>query len=131
MAVHHVTNVEHDFAAIHMLQRLDAAVRAHNRLGTGMDVGPILDELVHLGLVVRRDLLGHGQIDRNLDGHANLCDGDIGIRSNHGTGGELHALPLDIVADAPLLGAQALLNGLEGAARALGGGGDARNLVVH
>ena len=135
VAVHHVTHTQNDLLAVHVAKTDHASVGAHNRLGPGMTlltVRPhVLNELVHLRHIVGGDLLRKGQIHRDFHGHTELRNGDVRIRRNHRARRELHTLSLDVVANAPLLRAEALLHGLQGATGALGGGRHAGDLVVH
>ena len=131
MTIDDVTEMEHDLLRVHMLERDHAAVGAHDGLGAGKLVGAILHEPVHLVAIVGRDLLGEGEVHRDFQGDTDLGDREVRVGRDDGAGRELYALALDVVADAALLRAEALLHGLERAARALGGGRHAGDLVVH
>ena len=131
MTIDDIADVENNLTAIDMVERLDAPVRAYNSLRTRMLLRTILNELIHLLLVVRRHLLRHREVERDLQRNTDLTDGDVRIRSDDRAGGELHTLALNVVADAPLLGAETLLDRLERTARALGRGRHAGDLIVH
>ena len=134
MTVHHVALEELEGAELRLrdvLQRDRASVGALNGLRARVLVRSVLDKRVHPVDVEGRDALREGQIHRDLVGNTELLDGDVRVRRDHGTGGELHALALEIVADATLLRAEALADGLEGATRTLSGLTDTRQIVVH
>ena len=135
VAIHDVAHVQHNLLAVHVLQARHAPVGAHDGLRARvalLTIRPhILNELIHLRNIVGRHLLRKRQIHRNLRRHPQLRDGDVRIRRNHGTRGELHTLSLNVVADAALLGPQTLLHRLQRTTGALGGRRHAGNLVIH
>src|SRR5581483_2938253 len=89
------------------------------------------DQLLDLLVVVRRDLDGDRQFARGLHGDAHVVDADVGVGRDHRAGAEVDALAGEVAAEAALLALEALGERLEGAARAVARGRDARRLVVH
>ena len=116
MAIHHVPIVQDNLIRIHVLQRNHTPILAHNRLSTWPLVRPILNKRVEFGLVELSHTVRKGEIRGDLHRHSQFLNGDIGIGRNHRTSRKLHTLALDVVADAALLGADALLDGLQGSA---------------
>ncbi len=130
VTVHHVTLVQLDGLRVHVLERNHAAIRALDGLRTRIRVRAVLHKGVQAVDVERGGALREGEVHSDLHRHTELLYGDVGVRCNDGTGGELHALTLQVVTDAALLRAETLLEGLQGATRALGRLGHAWDFVV-
>uniref|UniRef100_A0A6C0L9X3 Uncharacterized protein n=1 Tax=viral metagenome TaxID=1070528 RepID=A0A6C0L9X3_9ZZZZ len=130
VAVHNVAEVEHDLLRVHVAKTDNTTVNTANCLRTRILERAVLNQAVQLVAIEDGHTLRASQVHSNLFRNAELSDGNVRVRSNNGTGREFHTLALDVVPDTSFLAAQALLNGLEGAAISLSRRGHTRDLVV-
>ena len=108
VAIHDVALVQLDGLRVDVLEADVASVHADNRLRTRIRIRTGLNHRIQTVNVVRRHPLRESQIHGYFHRNTQLLDGDVGVRRNNRAGGELHALALQIVADASLLRAQSL-----------------------
>lgn len=83
VAMDDITRVEDNFARIDVSQRNHAPITLHERLRTRVLIRAILNVLVELLDIVLGDSLRDGQVHRNLQGHTELADTDIWVRSDN------------------------------------------------
>ncbi|GIX60902.1 uncharacterized protein BcabD6B2_03370 [Babesia caballi] len=69
---------------------------------------PVQHRLLHDCDVGRRHLLGERQLHGDPLRHHHLVHADVGVRRDDGPGGEVHALPAEVPAEAPLLALEPL-----------------------
>ena len=131
VTIHRIPVVQHNLLRVHVFQRNHAPVLAHNCLRTRPRIRAVLNELVELIQIIRRNTFGFCEIHRNLQRHADFCNTQVRIRRNNRTRRELDALSLNVVTDASLLASQTLLDRLEWTTAALGRRRDTRNIIVH
>lgn len=135
MPIHDVAFVDLNCLCIDVFEtdhstRFGPSRRSLNRLGARILVWSILDKSIQTIDVVGRGALRKGEIHRDLQRNTEFLYRDVGIRRNDRPRRELHALALEIVADASLLCTEALLKRFQGTPRALGRLRHARNIVI-
>jgi len=135
MPIHHVALIQLDRLGVDVLEADDSAIGSRrsplHRLRTRILLRSVLHQRIQPINVVRRDPLRKGQIHGDLHRHTEFLHRDVGVRRNHRPRRELHPLALQIVADAPLLGTEPLLERLQWATGTLGRLGHTWNIVVH
>jgi hypothetical protein len=133
VAVHHITLKQLkglELRRRNVLQSDGPTIDALNGLRTRILIGTGLNQCVHTVDIEGRHPFGEGKVHSDLEGNAELLNGDVRIRRNDGTGGKFHAFALEIVADAPLLCTETLFERLERATRTLCGLTDPRQIVI-
>ena len=131
VAVNDIAFMEIDHVRVHILEGHHPLLLLEKHgLGTGV-LHTVLDVHHQAIAVVRSHNLGLGQVRRNLFGNTQFVHVNVGIWGNDGAGGEVDTLSHQIAANTTGLGTETGLEGLEGTARTLGGGGHALDIVVH
>ena len=98
---------------------------------TGVDVGATKDHLTHVLTVSRGHADGHREFLGDAGRHADFVDAEEGVGRNDRASTEVHTLSGQVGTEATFLPLQALSERLEGTARAVACGGNARSLVVE
>mmetsp|Transcript_35160 Transcript_35160/g.76853 ORF Transcript_35160/g.76853 Transcript_35160/m.76853 type:complete len:281 (+) Transcript_35160:3348-4190(+) len=117
--LHLVAVLEHAVAALAEEAQVHAlAVLLDDVAGAALPAGrvrAVLHQALQALDVVRGHHLRDGEVERDGPGHAQLVQAEGGVGGDDGARGEVHALPHEVPADAPLLALEALRDGLDGA----------------
>ena len=129
--MHDIALVQINHIGIHVFQRHHALLLLQEHgLGTGI-LGAVADVRHEAVAIVRRHNLGLGEVARNLLGNTELIHVNVGVRRNHGTRREIHALAHEVAAHTTRLRTETRLERLEGAPAALSRRSHALDIVIH
>ena len=105
-----------DFLGVEVRDLEAAAVRAEHVVHAGavlaarvvLGVRPARGQLLDLFIIVRRDLHGHGELARRVDGNADVVDRDVRVGRDDRARAEVDALAREVRAEAAFLALEAL-----------------------